>query len=407
MATEIISVVPGVIDMANFLEANLKKLATMQREHTKLFAVFIILTTIVLGIGLKDLSINSDIRKEMPLELPIYKLNDRISEKFGGADTVIIAVQLDESVNSKSAVRDIRDPRVIQSLIFLDEALQGEEGITSIASPASFFRGEKVVPPEKITETLRNNPQASTFFSRDYSTTLMYVAADIGSGEEKIQSFSKLIQEQIDYTPKPPGVRFSITGQPILRMNILDLLKRDAVFTLMVAAILILLLLIVMQRSFTRALLIFIPLSLGLIWTMGTLGWLGIPLSIATVALSSMILGLGVEYGVFVVSRYKEERAKKFSQLDSLKTTVHGIGTAIIGSGVTTIVGFGVLSFATMPMIQHLGQTLALGIAYCLLAALLANPVLILLVEDYEHWNSNRMLLKLTARDEAHVPGGG
>ncbi|KCZ73084.1 putative RND superfamily exporter [Candidatus Methanoperedens nitroreducens] len=393
--------------MANFLETNLKKLATMQREHTKLFAIFIILTTIVLGIGLKDLSINSDIRKEMPLELPIYKLNDRISEKFGGADTVVIAVQLDESVNSKSAVRDIRDPRVIQSLIFLDEALQGEEGITSIASPASFFRGEQVVPPEKITETLRNNPQASTFFSRDYSTTIMYVAADIGSGEEKIQSFSKLIQEQIDYTPKPPGVKFSITGQPILRMTIFDLLKRDAVFTLMVAAVLILLLLIAVQRSFIRALLIFIPLSLGLIWTMGTLGWLGIPLSIATVALSSMILGLGVEYGVFVVSRYQEERAKKFSQLDSLKTTVHGIGTAIIGSGVTTIVGFGVLSFATMPMIQHLGQTLALGIAYCLLAALLANPVMILLVEDYEHWNFSRMLLKLTARDEAHVPGGG
>ena len=392
--------------MADLLERSLKKLATMQREHTKLFAVFVVIVTILLGIGLKDLSINSDFRKEMPLELPIYKLNDRVSDKFGGADTVVIAVQLDESVNSKSAVRDIRDPRVIQSLIFLDEALRGENGVTSVTSPASLFRGEETASPEEITEKLRNTPQASMFFSSDRRTALMFVAADIGSGEEKMQSFSRLIQEQIDYTPKPPGVKFSITGQPILRLNIFDLLKRDAVYTLAVAAVLIFLLLIAMQRSFTQALLIFIPLSLGLIWTMGTLGWLGIPLSIATVALSSMLLGLGVEYGVFVVSRYKEERDKKFSQLDSMKITVYGIGTAVIGSGLTTIVGFGVLSFATMPMIQHLGQTLALGIAYCLLAALLVNPVLILLVEDYESWNNSRTLQKLTAKKEEYVPAG-
>ncbi len=392
--------------MADFLESNLKKLATMQREHTKLFAVFVILITISLGIGLKDLSINSDMRKEMPLELPIYKLNDRVSDKFGGADTVVIAVHLDESVNSKSAVRDIRDPRVIQSLIFLDEALRGENDVTSVTSPASLFRGKETASPEEITEKLRNSPQASMFFSSDRRTTLMLVAADIGSGEEKIQSFSRLIQEQIDYTPKPPGVKFSITGQPILRLTIFDLLKRDAVFTLLVAAGLIFLLLIAMQRSFTQALLIFIPLSLGLIWTMGTLGWLGIPLSIATVALSSMLLGLGVEYGVFVVSRYKEERNKTFSQLDSLKTTVYGIGTAVIGSGLTTIVGFGVLSFATMPMIQHLGQTLALGIAYCLLAALFANPVLILLAEDYESWNNSRTLQKLTSKKEEYASAG-
>lgn len=391
--------------MADFLETNLKKLAGIQRKHTRILAVLVILITVVLGIGLKDLTINSDIRKEMPTEMPIYKLNDRISDKFGGADTVVIAVQLDESVDSKSAVRDIRDPEVIRSLMFLDENLKGEGGVTSIASPASFFRGNKTVSPEEMTSTLRS-PQADAFFSRDYRMALMYITADIGSGEDKVQSFNKLIQQQIDYTPKPPGVIFSITGAPTLRMTIFDLLKRDAAFTLVVASVLILLLLFAMQRSYTQGLLVFIPLILGLIWTMGTLGWLGIPLSVATVGLSSMIMGLGVEYGVFVVSRYKEERDKKVSQLESMKTTVHGIGTAVIGSGLTTIVGFGVLSFTSMPMIQHFGQTLALGIAYCLLAALFANPVLILLEEDYEYSRTHRKLEKLIAKKEEHILKG-
>lgn len=388
--------------MADFLETNLKKLAEFQKRHTKKLAVFYIILTIVLGTGLKDLSINSDVRTEMPLELPIFRLNDRVSDTFGGKDTVVIAAQLDESVDLKSAIRDIRDPMVIRTLIFLDEELQDEESVTSIASPAGFFRGRKSVTDEEITDTLRNNPNAEAFFSRNYKTTLMYIAADLGSGEEKIKSFNALIEKYIDAAPKPPGVKLSITGAPVLRITIFDLLRRDAAVTLAFSAVIILLLLFAMQRSFTHGLLIFVPLSVGLIWTMGTLGWLGIQLSVATVALSSMILGLGVEYGVFVVSRYREERAKQ-SQLDSLKTTVHGIGTAIIGSGLTTIVGFGVLSFATMPMIQHLGQTLALGIAFCLLAALFVNPVLILLEEEYDVRNTQRKLEKLSVKREEHL----
>jgi len=389
--------------MADFLETNLKKLAEIQKKHTKILAISVILITIVLGIGLKDLTINSDFRKEMPTDLPIFALNDRISAKFGGQDMVLIAVQIDESVDSKNAIRDIRDPRVIQSLILLDEDLRGETSVTSIMSPASFFRGETVPSPEKITKIIRSDTRMNGFFSKNYNMALMFVNTDIGSGEEQIQNFNKILQEHIDNTPRPTGVKFGITGQPIIRMTIFDLLKRDAVTTLIVSAVIILLLLFIMERTYTHALLVFAPLSLGLVWTMGTLGWLGIPLSVATVGLSSMILGLGVEYGVFVLTRYNEERDKNISQLESMKTTVHAIGTAVIGSGLTTIVGFGVLSFATVPMMQHLGQTLALGIAYCLLAALFVNPVFILLEEDYEYWNTHRKLEKLAAKKDMHV----
>ena len=389
--------------MPDILEKGLKKLADIQMKHAKLVAVLAIVFTVVLGIGLKDLSINSDIRKELPQEIPIFQLNDRVSDKFGGKDMSIIVAEIDESVDLKSSVRDIRDPRVIQSFIFLDQELRGEESITSIGSPASFFRGKETISPGDIEKT----PGIDSFFSRDYSTAVMYISADIGGAEEKIQSFNRMVQKYVDHTPKPPGVKFTVTGAPVLRVAIFDLLKRDAVVTLAVAAIIILILLFVMQRSYTQGLLIFVPLSLGLIWTMGTLGWLKIPLAVSTVGLSSMILGLGVEYGVFVVSRYKEERGKKFSQLDSLKTTVHGIGTAIIGSGLTTIVGFGVLSFATVPMIQHLGQTLALGIAFCLLAALFVNPVFILLEEEYEVKSTRRKLEKLAAKKEEHILRGG
>lgn len=364
-----------------------------------------ILMTLIVGAGLKDLHINSDVRKEMPQEHPIFQLNNRVDDKFGGQDTVVIAVQLDESVNSKQAVRDIRDPRVMEALLFLDKSLQGESMIQSITSPASFFRGSTRVRQEDVA-SMMHNPQFRNFFSSDYRMTLMYVSADIGSDDEKIQSFIRILREKIEYTPLPPGVKLSITGNPVLRVTIFRLLKSDALNTLLIAASIILLLLFAMQRSYTRGILVFVPLSMGLIWTMGTLGWLGIPLSIATVGLSSMILGLGVEYGVFMLTRYYEVREKGASQSESIKTAVHGIGSAITGSGLTTIVGFGMLSFSSVPMIQHLGQTLALGIFYSLLAALIASPVMILSEEDWEYKRTRRLLRKLAARRAQQVRRG-
>jgi len=389
--------------MPTLFDKVLIAIARYQKKYTRELMIVIILITILLGSGLKDMTINSDVRSEMPRDLPIFKLNDRINDKFGGQDTVVIAVKIDESVNSKKAVRDVRDSRVIESLLFLDESLQDESMVRSVTSPASFFRSMNEISDDNVSQVIEKNPAIEKFFSRDYSMTLMYVSADIGADDVKIQSFIDIVHEKIDYTPKPPGVKFGITGSPVLRVSIFDLLKSDALTTLLIAACIILVLLFVMEKSFTRGLLIFIPLSLGLIWTMGTLGWLGIPLSIATVCLSSMILGLGVEYGVFMVTRYKEERDKGRNQSDSVETAVHGIGTAIIGSGLTTIVGFGVLSFSSVPMMQHLGQTLSLGIFYSLMAALFANPVLMMLEEDFEHHRTEKLLKMFAAKREIHA----
>jgi len=389
--------------MATLLDKGLIALARYQKRHTRKLLVIVILMTLVLGSGIKDLHINSDFRSEMPRDHPIFKLNDRVYDTFGSSEMVVIAVQLDKSVNSKNAVRDIRDPRVIESLLFLDESLREESVVDSVTSPASFFRGMDGVSGADVERVIEEGPAINKFFSSDYEMALMYVSAETGTDDVKIQSFIDIVHEKIDYTPKPPGVKFGITGTPVFRVSIFSLLKSDARNTLLIATVIILVLLFFMERSYTRGMLVFVPLAIGLIWTMGTLGWLGIPLSVATVAISPMIMGLGVEYGVFIVTRYKEERDKGHPQGESIETAVHGIGIAITGSGLTTMVGFGVLSFSFAPMMQHLGQTLALGIFYSLLAALFATPVIMLLEENWEHHRTEKLLEQVTSKRARHM----
>lgn len=230
-------------------------------------------------------------------------------------------------------------------------------------------------------QAIENSP-AKAFISREYRTAVMYISTDTGSSDKKIMALDSLLRDRVNSLSFPPGVKVMVTGTPQIIVTLFDLLGQDALNTILYASVIILFLLFVIQRSLSRGFLIFAPLAFGLIWTYGTLGWMGVKISIATAGLGAIILGLGVEYGVFMLTRYREERTNGVGQLEALKVSVPAIGAAITGSATTTIVGFLALTFSSMPMIQNLGFSLALGIFFALLATLFLMPVIIIVEES-------------------------
>ncbi len=372
--------------MTDFLESGLKKLAYFQKKYAIMIFILVLLITAFLSVGLTKIAVESDIEKGMPQDLPIFKIDKKISDKFGGQDIILVVVQLDYDSDVSEVPIDIRDPKIMNFLRELEKNLQDEDMIDSVQSVGSIFNqfGE-LQSLEQVKSVLEMVPDSNMFFNKDYSITLLIISSDIGSSEEKVKELNDLILENIENSQKPVGIKTLITGTSPMKATLMELIVHDAVFTLLIAAVIILILLIIMEKSFTKAILIFFPLILGIIWTLGTMGWLNIKLSISTVSIGAMILGLGVEYGTFLVTRYKEERKSK-DQLNSLQIAVSGVGSSIIGSGLTTIVGFLALTLSIMPLMRDLGLTLALGIGFCLIIAVFANPSMIILEENFEKW---------------------
>lgn len=365
------------------LKLILTKLAEFEyRNALQIFLISIILT-LFLAIGVLNVSMQTDISKELPQDLPVIKLQREISERFGSGDMILVLIQLDKQSTVENAVVDIRDPRVISSLLELQALIEKEYNIKAVFSIASIFKQQVPRDIEGVKMVLNQVPNSQAFFNRDYSATMLSISGDFTGGEERIKRLVSALQADVDSVSKPPGVKMTITGMAPIRVTMMDLLREDAVYTTSVAGIIILLLLTMLTRSLTKPILIFIPLLFSVIWTLGTMGWLEIPLSIATVAVGAMIIGLGVEYGAFLVSRYEEERKKGKSQKESLVITIPSIGSAISGSAATTMIGFLALQLVSMPMIQQLGLTLTLGIFYCWLSALIINPVFIVLEERF------------------------
>lgn len=375
------------------IEKGLTTLASVQYRHYMKIIVASLIITLLLGYGAMDLHFQGNLAKEMPQDLPVFVLEEKIASTFSGEEFMIIAVCLSAETGAKDIPRDIRDPRVIESVVELHERLEAESSIEKVQSVAPFFQDGVPDDLEGVKKTLASAPGAERFYNRDFSVMLVYASPIAGLSEEKVKEATEIIHNDVDAITKPAGVDYKITGVAPLIIELLRLMREDMVFTTLVAAAIIFGLLVVLERSLTKGFLVFLPLILAIIWTFGTMGFLGIPVSISTVMIGSVIIGLGVEYGIFMVSRYYEERQDK-GKREALSIAVSNIGASTFGSAVTTTAAFFALTLAAMPMIQHLGQTLALGIIFCWLAAAIVNPCFIIfeerMLEKVEEWRRQK-----------------
>ncbi len=366
------------------IERALTKLASFQCRHYKKIIVAALILTVLLGYGATELHFQGNIAKEMPQDLPVFVLQEKIASKFRGEEFMIIAVCLDKETSAKNIPRDIRDPEIIASVVDLHERLEAEPSIERVQSVAPFFQQDVPDNISGVKKKLASVPGAESFFNDDFSIMLVYASPIAGLSEEKVREATDMIQGDVDAITKPAGVEYKITGMAPLIIELLRLMREDMVFTTLVAAAIIFGLLALLERSFTKGFLVFLPLVFGITWTFGTMGFLGIPISISTVMIGAVIIGLGVEYGIFMVSRYYEERSQGSTTRDALRIAVTNIGASTFGSAATTTAAFFALTLSVMPMIQHLGQTLAMGIIFCWLAAAVVNPCFIVFEERIE-----------------------
>ena len=117
-----------------------------------------------------------------------------------------------------------------------------------------------------------------------------------------------------------------------------------------------------------------VPVLLVLIWTLGTMALLGIPYTLITSIITALSIGIGVDYTIHMIHRYQEEFSQVRNPEKAAVRTLATTGSALLGSALTTALGFGVLVFAPVEGPQQFGLTAAVTIAYSLLVSILVVP---------------------------------
>jgi predicted RND superfamily exporter protein len=136
--------------------------------------------------------------------------------------------------------------------------------------------------------------------------------------------------------------------------------------------------LLIVYRSWRRALTPVLPIILVTGWSSGVMWFLGMELNPLTAVMSALIIGVGTEFAVLLLERFWEELGHGVEPREAMKRAVSRIGRAIAASGLTVAAGFGALMASSFPAIREFGVVTVIDVLLALVATIVVVPPLAL-----------------------------
>lgn len=243
-------------------------------------------------------------------------------------------------------------------------------------------------PVEDVLNPFENEELEKQLVSEDKKTVLIPIT--VAGSESDVLDLTEKIRS--DILPKDEEVY--VTGETIINHDV-DMsaqagLKRTEVITV----ILIFALLLIVFRSFVTP---FIPLiAVGVSYLLSQsivaffIDWFGFPVSNYTqIFLVAVLFGIGTDYCILLLSRYKEELQAGHSIEDAIVNTYNTAGRTLFISALAVFIGFSAIGFAEFPIFKS-AVGVAVGIAVLLLVLYTLIPFFMALFKDKLFWPSKK-----------------
>jgi len=169
----------------------------------------------------------------------------------------------------------------------------------------------------------------------------------------------------------------NITGMVAIIGELADLVVLGQVRSLIISIVLVAILSGLIFRSVIMGLLSIVPLSGAVIFVFGVMGYSGTSLNIATAMLSSIMIGVGIDYTIHFLYRFRTEVESGLNSSEAVIKTLITTGKGIIYNALSVIVGFTVLMLSGFEPIFFFGFLIVFSITACLFGALAVMPALL------------------------------
>ncbi len=351
------------------------------RNHRKIPRAALVIS-IVIGLGIIFLKVDSNEENFFPDKHPVKQASRIINSKYGGSENLSIMF-----------TGDMLDPVLLKRIEYYEEQLLEDENIDIVMSfpdvikeisKALFDPGNEMY--DKIPDTrdavaqyvelynMNGDPEnLDQLVDFNYASSHMIIRINSVWNKE-VNSIIKKIQTM---TLGDENVT-AVGGYGYVRSQLASLVVRGQFYSLGIALLIIFGLIAMIFKSLRAGLISCIPLALSMILLFGIMGFTGIRLDVATALLSSIMIGVGVDYSIHFLWRYKEEREMNRPPKEAVITTLTTTGRGILFNALSVIVGFIMLILSTFTPIRFFGILVVISIFSCLIGALIILPALVL-----------------------------
>ncbi|MED5463424.1 MAG: MMPL family transporter [Myxococcota bacterium] len=179
-----------------------------------------------------------------------------------------------------------------------------------------------------------------------------------------------------------PALSIQLTGLPTLAVDELRIIEEGLFQSSFATGIGILILFLIAFRSFRQSLFAGVPLVIGIILTLAFVRLTYGQLNLITSSFISVLLGLGIDFPVHLLSRFNEFRRKGFHVTDSILMSLRTTGPGIMTGAVTTILAFLTTTTTEFTAFAELGVITSVGLLLMVLATFFVLPNLIYRLES-------------------------
>jgi len=308
---------------------------------------------------------------------------DRLDELFSGSNQVMIVVD--------AGHRDgLKDPELLNKIVELEDFLE-EHGVKKTLSIAHIVREMNqrfhaddpafyVIPDDQPTIS-----QLLFLFSFQGGSLGSLALSDFSAGE--IMGFHALQtgKEQIALVADvsayleenfEDGV-VEMAGPTRIQASMFSSIASSQLTSLATSIIAASVIVILLMRSFSIGIVSMIPLLFTVLFNFGVMAFAGKSLDIATLMISSITIGIGIDYGIHFIERYREELSKTLTSSQALTRSAQTAGTGIVYNALALALGFGIMMLSAFQGLQNFGLLIAMTMVVSATSAFVVIPALL------------------------------
>lgn len=169
----------------------------------------------------------------------------------------------------------------------------------------------------------------------------------------------------------------TITGQSVIDSEMMQALTTGRYEITLIGIVLIFLSLLMIYRSFYRAILPIIPIILIVGWSGGIMALFGMSYTPLTATLGALIMGIGTEFTILITERFEEEKLKTDHREEAIKNALSKMTNPILVSALTTMGGFSALIFSDFVILSNFGIMTLVNLSLALLSTIVVLPTIL------------------------------
>ena len=369
-------------DKTKLFEKTLTRLSGFIIHYPGRILAYSAVIIFLISSGILFLKINTNQEKYFSVGHPVRQASEIINTKFGGSQTISVMVN-----------GDIKDPGIMKRIDTLTTSIELEKGVGSVFSISQVVRemsksiftntenGYNMIPdtPEAIAQmfelyNMSGNPDD---FSQllNLEDTKAHILIRLSEPEiNVINSVKARISELTENFP----AEISVGGYAIIMADFAESIIRGQISSLLFATISVLLLLTLIFRSLKGGLIGSIPLVASIMILFGFMGYSKIALDAATALLSSIMIGVGVDFTIQYIWCFNLQINSGLTYPEATVASMKTIGRSIIINAFSVMAGFSALIFSGFTSIRFFGYLVIISIGSCLIGALVIVPAILM-----------------------------